>query len=68
MLQFGARIVDAELPVDPVCSGLRSSAQAAVRLADGGHHPTAHDVGLGEASARAGESAAFPARRPKPVG
>ena len=44
-----------------VCSRLRSSAQAAVRLADGGHHPTEHDIGLGEASARAGESAAFPA-------
>ena len=35
--------------------------RAAVRLADGGRHPTAHDVGLGESSARAGESAAFPA-------
>ena len=31
-----------------------------IRLADGGRHQTAHDVGLGEASARAGESAAFP--------
>ena len=28
MLQFGARVVDAELPVDPVCSRLRSLAQA----------------------------------------
>ena len=29
-------------------------------LADSGRHQTAHDVGLGEASARAGESASFP--------
>ena len=33
--------------------------RAAIRLADGGCHQTAHDVGLGETSARAGESAAF---------
>ena len=35
--------------------------RAAVRLADSGCHQTAHDVGLDEASARTGESAAFPA-------
>ncbi len=35
--------------------------RAAVRLADSGCHQTAHDVGLGGASARTGESAAFPA-------
>ena len=33
--------------------------RAAVRLAESGCHQTAHDVGLGEASARTGESAAF---------
>ncbi len=34
--------------------------RAAVRLADSGCHQTAYDVGLGAASARAGESAALP--------
>ena len=34
--------------------------RAAVWLADGGRHQTAHDVRLGEGSAHAGESAAFP--------
>ena len=33
----------------------------AIRLADGGCHQTAYDVGLGAAGARAGESAALPA-------
>ena len=35
--------------------------RVAVRLADSGCHQTTHDVGLGAASARTGESAAFPA-------
>ena len=35
--------------------------RAAARVADGARHQTAHDVGLGEASAHAGESVAFPA-------
>ncbi len=34
--------------------------RAAIRLADGGCHQTAHDVGLGGASARAGEPTALP--------
>ena len=34
--------------------------RAAIRLADGGCHQTAYDIGLGAARARAGESAAFP--------
>ena len=41
------------------CTGV-DVRRAAIRLADGGCHPTTHDVGLGEASARAGESAALP--------